>query len=132
MFCSRCGAEVPRHVKFCGQCGQTVSVAEPAGTAASSAAPAETLTRDSQSNSTMLLVVGGCVVGGFIGFLMRPSAFLIGQLPLGTVITRGSMLSGLDMLLVPTAQASFNVMAIGLTVGAVLGGIVSYLRTNRN
>ena len=63
----------------------------------------------------------GILVGGFLGFLMRPSVFLIGQLPFGTVITRGSALSGIDQLLVPTAQQSFNVMVLGALIGAAVG-----------
>lgn len=76
-----------------------------------------------------LLVIGGMgfVLGGFVGFLLRPSAPFIGQLPFVTVITRGANLSGLDRLLVPTAETSFNYMVSGALlvgmIGAVLGTI---------
>ena len=72
----------------------------------------------------MGLVVLGFVVGGGIGFMLRPSAFIVGQLPFQTVITQGTALSGLDQLLIPTAQQSFNVMLIGAAVGAVIGFVL--------
>ncbi|HEY6352579.1 MAG TPA: hypothetical protein VI636_24550 [Candidatus Angelobacter sp.] len=62
----------------------------------------------------------GAVLGGLIGFLLRPSLPLIGQLPFSTVITRGSNLSGLDVILKSTAEQSFNYMLIGAIVGAVV------------
>lgn len=62
----------------------------------------------------------GAVLGGLVGFLLRPSLPLIGQLPFSTVITRGSNLSGIDMLLKSTAEQSFNYMVIGVIVGAVV------------
>lgn len=71
----------------------------------------------------LMLGIVGFLVGGCIGFLLRPSAFLVGQLPLETVIARGSNLGGLDRLLIPTAQTSFNYMMVGAILGAV-GGLV--------
>ena len=70
----------------------------------------------------MLAVYGalGAIVGATIGFLVRPSVPLIGQLPLDVVLTRGANLSGLDMLLRSTAEQSFNYMVIGAIVGAVV------------
>lgn len=62
----------------------------------------------------------GAFLGGLVGFLLRPSLPLIGQLPFKTVITRGSNLTGLDVLLKSTAEQSFNYMLIGVVVGAVL------------
>lgn len=62
----------------------------------------------------------GAVLGGLVGFLLRPSLPLIGQLPFSTVITRGSNLSGIDMLLKSTAEQSFNYMVIGVIVGAIV------------
>lgn len=63
----------------------------------------------------------GLFIGGLLGFLLRPAAPLIGQLDFGTVITRGSNLTGLDMLLLSTAQASFNYLLFGAILGAVAG-----------
>jgi hypothetical protein len=73
----------------------------------------------------------GLVVGAFIGFLLRPDAFLIGQLPFTTVITRGSSLTGMDLILVPTAQMSFNVLLAGAIVGGLIGGVVGGFRPRR-
>ncbi len=69
----------------------------------------------------------GLFIGGLLGFLMRPAAPLIGQLDFGTVITRGSNLTGLDMLLVSTAQASFSYLVFGAILGAVAGVVVAML-----
>ncbi len=65
--------------------------------------------------------IAGAVLGGLVGFLLRPSAFLVGQLPFGDVITRGRSLTGLAVLLIPTAQTSFNYMVVGLIFGGVIG-----------
>ncbi|MGO9239607.1 MAG: hypothetical protein ACLQBJ_02265 [Bryobacteraceae bacterium] len=73
--------------------------------------------------------VGGAILGGIVGavlgFLLRPSLPLIGQLPLGVVITRGEYLTGLDVLFKSTAEQSFNYMLFGAILGAVLLGLVS-------
>jgi hypothetical protein len=70
-------------------------------------------------------IIFGTIIGGLVGFLLRPSAPLIGQLPLGTVITRGGNLTGLDVLLRGTAETSFNYMLLGAIVGAAVGWIVN-------
>ncbi|HEY6251632.1 MAG TPA: hypothetical protein VI685_16870 [Candidatus Angelobacter sp.] len=67
----------------------------------------------------------GAVLGGLVGFLLRPSLPLIGQLPFSTVITRGSNLSGVDVVLKSTAEQSFNYMVIGAIVGAVVLAIAA-------
>ena len=68
----------------------------------------------------------GALIGGFIGFMGRPSVFLIGKLSFFTVITRGVFLRGLDQVLVPLAQQSFSVMAIGTIIGAVAGLVIGH------
>lgn len=80
------------------------------------------------SNGPMIGIgAAGFLIGGFVGFLARPSIALIGQLPFDTVISRGAGLKGLDqMLLLPLAQQSFNVMLIGAVVGAVAGIVIGY------
>lgn len=77
----------------------------------------------SAKNGSSNLVAGlvGFLLGGFIAFLLRPSAMLVGQLPFETVISRGANLRGLDKLLVSTAQTSFNMMVAGAILGAVCG-----------
>lgn len=87
---------------------------------------------DSRSkNLTVPLGILGFFIGGLVGYLLRPSAFLIGQLPFSTVITRGASLQGMDKLLVPMAQTSFNTMAIGGVIGGIAGVAISYFASKR-
>jgi hypothetical protein len=77
---------------------------------------------------TLKLGIVGLITGGLLGFLYRPSALIIGQLPFSTVITRGANLKGVEQVLIPMAQSSFNHMvtiaiisaAIGITLGLLL------------
>jgi len=73
------------------------------------------------------LGVLGVIVGTVLGFLLRPSAMLVGQLPLETVISRGANLQGLDTILIPTAQASFNQLIVGAIIGGVAGLVIDTL-----
>ena len=66
----------------------------------------------------------GAVIGGLLGFLLRPSAPFIGPLPFETVITRGANLTGLDILLRGTAETSFNYMCVGLLIGGIVGWVI--------
>jgi hypothetical protein len=67
----------------------------------------------------MRFVVGG-VVGAYIGFLLRPSIPLVGQLPAMVVLTSGQYLRGFDKVFVPTAQTSFGYLITGLVVGMLI------------
>jgi hypothetical protein len=69
----------------------------------------------------------GAIAGGAVGYLYRPSAFMVGQLPFQHVITRGRSLKGLDQVLVPFAEKSFNYMLAGVVIGAVLGFVLKLL-----
>lgn len=78
----------------------------------------------------------GFILGGFIGFLMRPTVPGINaQLSFETVITRGANLQGLDQALIPLAQTSFNYTlafaVIGIIVGVVIGYFFSKQRMRR-
>jgi hypothetical protein len=73
------------------------------------------------------LPLAGGLLGGSLGFVLRPTNPLVGQLPLGTVITRGAYLEGMDRLIVPLAEYSFNVMLGGLLAGAIAGALIAYL-----
>jgi len=73
----------------------------------------------------------GSVIGAFVGFLLRPSAMLVGQLPFGVVITRGAYLKDLEQLLVPTAQTSFNIMVAGAILGALAGMALRHLASRK-
>jgi hypothetical protein len=87
------------------------------------------------SGKSKNLVVPFCVIGFFIGgliaFLYRPSAFLVGQLPFDVVITRGANLKGVDQVLIPLAQSSFNNMIAIALIGALIGIAVGYLLSKR-
>jgi hypothetical protein len=67
----------------------------------------------------------GVMLGAFVGFLMRPNVPLVGQLPFGVVLTRGSYLTGLDTLVRSAAEQSFNYMLIGAIIGAVAFGALA-------
>ena len=79
------------------------------------------------SNGPMMGVgIAGFLVGGLVGFLARPSAFFLGQLPFEHVISRGATLKGMDQMLIPLAQRSFNITLIGAIIGAVAGIVIGY------
>jgi hypothetical protein len=73
------------------------------------------------------LLLAGLAVGGLVGFLLRPSVPLMGQLPFITVISRGANLRGLDQLLTGYARTSFNYLVAGIIVGAVIGMILGFV-----
>jgi len=81
------------------------------------------------------------LLGAFVGYLLRPSLPIVGQLPFGAVITRGAYLGSsvsqatgsalagaAASALAPLAQASFNYMAIGASVGLLIGVFVEVFR----
>jgi len=76
--------------------------------------------RSLKAGSVVGFAVAGAVLGTLLGFLVRPSVPLIGQLPLGVVLTRGAALNGVDVLLRSTAEQSFNYLIVGGVIGAVL------------
>ncbi len=63
----------------------------------------------------------GFLAGAAIGYLYRPPAFLVGQLPFEHVISRGTTLKGLDQMFLEVAQKSFDYLVVGGIVGVVLG-----------
>jgi hypothetical protein len=91
--------------------------------------PARSLKPDGRTNdhpaegAALLPLVLGAALGFVIGYLLRPSVLLVGQLPFEIVITGGSQLSGLDGILVPAARQSLG-MVIG---GALLGGVAGWV-----
>ncbi len=116
MFCSACGKEIAGEARFCSGCGNL----------------APHLVRDQSVNDgtvipVWLFCVAGAMIGAIIGYLTRPSALLVGQLPFGIVVTGGATLQGLDQLLVPIAQQSFNQMLTGTILGAVLAGVAGMI-----
>lgn len=73
------------------------------------------------------LGIVGFLAGGLIGFLYRPSALIISQLPFSTVITRGANLKGVEQMLIPMAQTSFNNMMVAAVIGAAIGIVIGLL-----
>jgi hypothetical protein len=73
---------------------------------------------------------GGIFLGGLLGFALRPSVLLIGKLPFGLVITRGSTLTGVDRILVDAAARSFNMLLAGAVLGGLLGWGLAALAGN--
>jgi len=84
-----------------------------------------------QSNPTAGFILGGTVLGGAIGFLMRPSNLLTGQLDFGTVITRRRQPHGLDALLKTQAEQSFNTLVLAALIGAGVGYAIAAARRGR-
>ena len=74
----------------------------------------------------------GLLIGGVVGFLLRPSVPFMGQLPFSTVITRGANLHGLDQLLVGYARTSFSYLIAGTVLGAVIGLIAALVISRQN
>lgn len=77
------------------------------------------------------LALIGMVIGGYIGFLNRPAAFLVGQLPLEKIIFAGTNLQGMDQVFVSVARTSFNYLIIGAVAG-LLGGILLGVMVGRS
>ncbi len=64
--------------------------------------------------------VAGFLAGAFVGYLYRPPAFMIGQLPFKHVISRGTTLKGLEQMYIPVAETSFNYLLGGGIIGLAL------------
>src|ERR1035437_10083580 len=97
MYCVGCGKEIPQGVNFCSGCGTSApSQVQAAAPFAQSGAGTFGI-----AAPIWLFCLAGGMLGGIIGYLTRPFAMLVGQLPFGTVITGGAGLQGLDQLLVP-------------------------------
>ena len=131
-YCSECGNVVEPDASFCIGCGKPVGHSSPISAVPSFPHAPPSVAHGTGANagsSSVGLGIVGLIVGAFIGFLLRPSAMLVGQLPFETVVARGGNLRGLDQLLVPTAEASFNIMVVGAILGAVAGAIIGRLTT---
>jgi len=114
MYCTQCGSKTSAGVQFCAICGQNVQA---------------TMQNDQRDRREFPFWIVGALVGATVGFLTRPAAFLVGQLPFGIVITGGSTLRGLDSLFVPVAQRSLGQMAAFAIIGGFIPAIVRKLRT---
>ena len=116
MSCSHCGSATSAQDGFCRACGTVQS-------------PAPAAVQPALARRDLTLPVGliGFLVGAIVGFMLRPSALLVGQLPFSVVISRGAYLSGVEELLRPVAEASFNQVLAAAIVGAVACAIAGLL-----
>ncbi len=110
IFCPTCGRKISEEAAACPGCGRPIRGAAPAWSAKG--------VRDA-------LRLLGCALGGAIGFLMRPAAPLIGQLPFGYVVTGGISLQGMDVILRPLAERSFLYLAGGVVAGGLAGALAA-------
>jgi ACS family hexuronate transporter-like MFS transporter len=78
-----------------------------------------------------LYAVAGGVAGLVVAFFVRPAAPQAGQLALDTVVTRGLFLQEAQAALIPTAQASFNYLMVGLFAGALIAAMFRHLTSAR-
>ena len=69
----------------------------------------------------------GLLLGGFVGFLLRPSSSLVGRVSFIETLTRGATLEGVDQVLINLAHKSFDVMIAGAIIGLIVGLILGYL-----
>jgi len=132
VFCPECGTQAIAGAKFCASCGTAISnvaVVTPQASAVVEVGSSDSAPR--KRLNPAVLLVAGILIGGLIGFQMRPSVMFIGQLPFQTVITRGSGLRGIDQILISTAQQSFNVMFIAALIGGAIGFGVGHLVNSR-
>lgn len=86
-----------------------------------------------RNRTAWLLGAAGFLLGALVGYLYRPPAFLIGQLPFDVVISRGTSLTGFDQMYIPVAETSFNYLLGGGVIGAIAGIVAAVLlkRTGR-
>lgn len=85
------------------------------------------------SSEARLPVAGLTLLGALLGFLIRPSAPEVGQLPFSTIIVRGAVgpFDEPDPVLVAVAQSSFNIVVAGAILGLAVGIGLSVLAARR-
>ncbi len=85
------------------------------------------------SSEARLPVAGLTLLGALLGFLIRPSAPEVGQLPFSTIIVRGAAgpFDEPDPVLVAVAQSSFNIVVAGAILGLAVGIGLSVLAARR-
>ncbi|HEX8888340.1 MAG TPA: zinc ribbon domain-containing protein [Pyrinomonadaceae bacterium] len=130
--CPACNSEVSNQAAACPKCGHPIKDPEPVKV--STSRPFVPLKKKNVPTSRMPVIgwiIIGFLVGAFIGFQLRPSVPLVGQLPFDVVISQGSNLRGLDRMLVSSAQASFNIMIVGGVLGAIVGAIIGGFRAKK-
>jgi hypothetical protein len=76
------------------------------------------------------LSVAGVLTGSLLGFVLRPAAPFVGQVPFSTVIRRGTDLEGPARVLLPLAQESFNDMVLGALIGGIAAVVLTFASRN--
>ncbi len=84
------------------------------------------------SKNAWILAFIGFILGASIGYIYRPPALFIGQLPFDVVITRGGNLKGLDQIYLEIAKTSFNYLLTGGIAGAIVGAIAGMQITKKS
>jgi Na+-transporting methylmalonyl-CoA/oxaloacetate decarboxylase beta subunit len=117
MFRPQWDHQNPDSAKVCIDCGTKVS--------------SHTSRKNKRSSFGQLIRFGfyGAFLGTLIGFLIRPSAPVVGQLPLANVLSRGVDIS---QLLTPVAQTSFNYLLTGLILGLLVGALAGHLLSKQS
>lgn len=121
-FCPSCGARLSKNTDgetYCPKCDW-----EPHETPSR---PAVQRHRPPPLPGPLSLGFVGALVGGFSAFLLRPGGGMFPQLPLEVILAPRENLRGLDELLVPMAERSFNMLAVGVVLGAFAGLVLGYL-----
>ncbi len=85
------------------------------------------------SSESRLPAAGLALLGALLGFLVRPSAPEVGQLPFSSVIVRGATgpFDEPDPVLVAVAQSSFNMLVAGAILGLAIGFGLSVMAARR-
>ena len=111
--CAGCGRLIETHRLFCTACGRPIGPrTRPVNAREYRPAP---------RMPAWPFLVGGPLIGGSIGFWLRPAVAFGKKLSFATVMMRGANLHDVDAALVNTAEASFNRLLLGVAIGAVLG-----------
>jgi hypothetical protein len=82
---------------------------------------------EGRNRAFLLSGLGGFLLGAAVGYLYRPPAFLVGQLPFRHVVSRGTSLKGFDQVYLEVAQRSFDYLLVGGLVGAGIGIAAAFL-----
>lgn len=102
-----------------------------AGDVTSSSDPAQPGKSGPDSAMVAAVLVGG-FLGAVVGILLRPAIPMVGQLPVGIVLTGGICLAGVDEWALGIARQSFNQVLAAAVLGAAVGGLVKFVVTRQH
>lgn len=112
--CVECGKEISSEAAACPACGKGTKTGQ-------------VLAKKTSTNFISVGAILGVVIGGGIGYSLAPAIPMFGRIPFIHVITCGTLLKGLDAMLVPYAQAGFRSLMFGLIGGYIVGRTVASL-----